>query len=79
MYLFWDLKSLTFQAITSSTSGQARHQESTWVSWVIVEADVSAGVVSVDSLFQSGLEPTVEPTGFEPVVVQLNSILDVKY
>jgi hypothetical protein len=28
-----------------------------------VEADVSAVVVTVDSLVQSGLEPTVEPTG----------------
>jgi hypothetical protein len=37
----------------------------------MVVAEASPVVVSVDSFVRSGLQPTVEPTGFKPVVVQL--------
>jgi hypothetical protein len=35
---------------------------------------VNAEVVSASNPYQSGFQPTVEPTGFQPVVVQFTAI-----
>jgi len=65
---FWDLKTLAFQAKTSSTldpfiigrgSGDRGEPETPWESTCLRPV-----------FLQSGFQPTVEPTGFQPVVVQ---------
>ena len=66
---FWDLKTLAFQAKTSSTSNPLVVERESGDRGEHRKAWESSGFRPV--FLQSGFQPTVEPTGFQPVVVQL--------
>src|SRR3954465_26249 len=73
---FWDLKTLAFQAKTSSTSEAARRSVMPRDSGACVspgpkEGDSPAAPELAPPCLWSGFQPTVEPTAFQAVVVQL--------
>ena len=68
MSQLWDLKSLAFQAKTSSRSCSDRTVRSGGALGSMRAG--KAEVFSAPDPSQSGFQPTVEPTGFQPVVVQ---------
>jgi hypothetical protein len=58
------------QATTSSTSDTAWHRASRGTTWVVAKAGEIMGFAIPLVKKQSGFQPTIEPTGFQPVVVQ---------